>query len=523
MSVLLFISILYSLILNAMSKLSNTDLFVLIKSLNMSEKRNFKIFASRHVIGEENNYVSLFDDIEKQKEYDEDILLKDERYKKHLPTLKTRLHETILKSLDSFHNNSSVANKLNTQLHFAEILYKKGLYDQSEKVLSKAKTMALKYESFSQLIEIYNWEMKILSIHSFSGTKPNEIKEMYGTILETLDKTSNSFQYIQLSALFGSQRAYSGITRQDINYYKELFENKLYKTPANAKSFIATFHYFFGRCFYYFILNDYSKAYKEVYEAVKLFEKNPHQIPEYPALYAVALFNLSTCQSKMGMNKEALKQIELVKNICAEYPETPINIYSLAASNEIGILTKIGEFKKATELVPSLMSIVDKKLESKAIEIFLYHTIAQAYFGAEMYSEAKKWINKILNETSELREDLYCVEKILNLIVHYELGNNDLLEYLVKSSFRFLYKKKRLLAFENLILKFMQLKVPKFSSEKETQLAFIELKKDLENLFKKQPEDKHLLGYFDFVSWINSKIERVSFAQIIKSKYNKKN
>ena len=48
----------------------------LIKSLTKSEKRYFKLMSSRHTIGEENNYIVLFDFIEKQEEYDEDVLFK---------------------------------------------------------------------------------------------------------------------------------------------------------------------------------------------------------------------------------------------------------------------------------------------------------------------------------------------------------------------------------------------------------------------------------------------------------------
>ena len=36
-------------------------LFDLIKSMTMSEKRYFKIYSSKHTIGEKNEYIRLFD------------------------------------------------------------------------------------------------------------------------------------------------------------------------------------------------------------------------------------------------------------------------------------------------------------------------------------------------------------------------------------------------------------------------------------------------------------------------------
>ena len=53
------------------------DLFQLIKSLDQSEKRYFKIFSTMHIKdSEENKYIMLFDAIDKQSEYDEDEIRK---------------------------------------------------------------------------------------------------------------------------------------------------------------------------------------------------------------------------------------------------------------------------------------------------------------------------------------------------------------------------------------------------------------------------------------------------------------
>ena len=57
-----------------MSSKVNDFLHELIQSLTKSEKRYFKLLSSRHTIGEENNYILLFDFIEKQDLYDEEQL-----------------------------------------------------------------------------------------------------------------------------------------------------------------------------------------------------------------------------------------------------------------------------------------------------------------------------------------------------------------------------------------------------------------------------------------------------------------
>src|SRR2546423_12681940 len=126
-----------------MSKHSSDQLFRLIKSLTKSEKRYFKLFASRHTIGEKNDYVVLFEAIDSQEEYDEKKLMKNFKHAFQSPSAiaKARLYEIILRSLDAYHANSSIDVEIRKLLHYSEILFKKSLYKDSDKALSKAKRL----------------------------------------------------------------------------------------------------------------------------------------------------------------------------------------------------------------------------------------------------------------------------------------------------------------------------------------------------------------------------------------------
>src|ERR1051326_780485 len=131
-----------------MSKTPSDALFRLIRSMSKSEKRHFKLYASRHSVAE-NNYIKLFDAIDRQRQYDENSILK--KFEKQtlvnrFPITRNRLYETVLRSLDAFHSQSSTDAQLKRDLHFAEILYKKSLYDQCARVLASAKRVAERHE-----------------------------------------------------------------------------------------------------------------------------------------------------------------------------------------------------------------------------------------------------------------------------------------------------------------------------------------------------------------------------------------
>ncbi|MCK6648167.1 MAG: hypothetical protein L6Q66_00790, partial [Bacteroidia bacterium] len=127
----------------------------------MSEKRYFKIYSSRHVIGHNNNYIHLFDEIDKQKEYDEAKIKSvfiHETFVKHLPSEKNYLYNHILESLNAFHKDRTFLTRYSNILVNIEVLYNKGLYEQCRKVIQKAKKEAYALEKFSILFLIIRWE-----------------------------------------------------------------------------------------------------------------------------------------------------------------------------------------------------------------------------------------------------------------------------------------------------------------------------------------------------------------------------
>ena len=152
-------------------KTVSEELFQLINSLSKQEKRYFKLYASRHVIGGKNKYVQLFDAIDKQSAYNEDKIKKKfngETFIKQIHVTKNYLYKLILNSLRQFHENKA-EDQFPVLLRNAQILFKKGLLQQSEKALNKAMKTAMENERFLQLLEVYRWKHHI--IHNRNDVK----------------------------------------------------------------------------------------------------------------------------------------------------------------------------------------------------------------------------------------------------------------------------------------------------------------------------------------------------------------
>src|SRR5258705_9548804 len=120
------------------------SLFQLIHSLKKSEKRNFKLYIKRSSAREDLKIIRLFDAFDKLKEYDEQLLLKKLRgiTKSQLANLKSHLYKEVLASLRLIKTSDSIDLQLHEQLDYARILYNRGLYLQSLKILEKVKELA---------------------------------------------------------------------------------------------------------------------------------------------------------------------------------------------------------------------------------------------------------------------------------------------------------------------------------------------------------------------------------------------
>jgi hypothetical protein len=177
-----------------------------------------------------------------------------------------------------------------------------------------------------------------------------------------------------------------------------------------------------------------------------------------------------------------------------------------------------GSFTEGLSLVP----FIEEKL--KEYELFLdkhrvlvfYYKIASLYFGSGDNERSIDYLNKIINWKVNLRTDIQCYARLLHLIAHYELGNYDLLEYLLKSVYRFMSKMQNLSTVEEEIFRF--LKNSFHSTPKQLKSQFELLLSILKPLEKSRLESRAFM-YLDIISWLESKIENKPVQSVIRQKY----
>jgi hypothetical protein len=196
--------------------------------------------------------------------------------------------------------------------------------------------------------------------------------------------------------------------------------------------------------------------------------------------------------------------------------DVKVKIFTCVYTSQITISYRKGDFQSTLKIVEEMIEGLETygdKLPKEQIILFSYH-IAYVFFGAGLYRDALKWVNTILNDNEQnLRQDIYSYTRIFNLILHYELGNYDLLEYLMKSTTRQIKKNSKTEMVEMSILKFLK-KVIRLGDKAKVK-AFEAYLLEMDEILTMENQSA-ILEYFHVRAWVSSKIHNESFEETIK-------
>jgi hypothetical protein len=504
------------------------ELTRLIQSLSKSEKRYFRMITSLQ--GGDKDYVKLFDVVEKLGEYNEEKIkkiLKKEDFLNRLPSVKNYLYSQILKSLRMNYIGSTIDSELKEMIEEITILYDKQLFKQCTKIIDKAKELAKANEQLLHLLELNLLEQKvlieILNLDKFEKTLELSLAEE----LDLLEKQKSTAEYRNLynQIVLINKKIKEARTEEEFKQFEKIIEHPLLQSFESAKTFDAKNYYYLIHLNYNHAKGDNKACLAIALKQLELLESFPQKIEEKPKMYIAALNNVLLSQIHLHSYKDFDKTLEKLRSIPLKSANIEVNRFVSSYIFEMVMYLDTGEFTKSAAIRDNILEGLETHHDKiNAIEeITLLYNLFYSYFGTGEFSKALNIINKLLNEyQKELRYDIQSAVRILNLILHYELGNSGLLEYNAVSAYRFLYKSKRLYKLENIILNFIRKKMHNIYTPKDEVEAFVELRKEFLPLLE-DPYEKKAFEYFDYISWFDSRIEKRSFEEIVKEKFLQKN
>lgn len=501
------------------------NLFSLIKSLSPSEKRQFSLYVGRIGVNSDSKFLNLFKVMAKQKKYDEKAILESTNItKQQLSNIKAHLYKQLLISLKLNPVHQSVPINIREQLDFSYILYRKGLYKQSLKILEKVKATALHYEEKVMAYEILEWEKIIESQYITRSTQNraetlvNETQELSELNLISGKLSNLSLQLYNIFLKMGHAR-----TKEESNSIRDFFNQNIPDFDIRKLGFREKLWLYKSHLWYGFITQNFLSCYRYSSKWIDLFTEYPHLITVHPVSYLKG--NHYLLESLFYLNhtdlfEKTLKNLEeTLKN-----PKIPDddNIAALSFlyvySNKLNLRFMKGDFSNGDALVENIQKKI-KKYESRIDEhhiMIFYYKIASLYFGDGNYNKSILFLKKIINNKSlEMREDLMCFSRILNLVAHYEAGKDYNLESLIKSTYKFLIRMNDMHEVQKEMIKFLR-RLPEVSPL-EIKDEFRKLHSTL-RVYEDHPYERRAFLYLDILSWLESNIENRPVAEIIAEK-----
>jgi hypothetical protein len=509
-----------------MANRSPDILFQLVQSLEKAEKRHFKLYIKRSSSRDNLKIVRLFDALDKLKEYDEKLLLKKLSgiQKPQLANLKTHLYKQLLASLRLLKSADSIDLQLNEQFDYGHILYKKGLFQQSLRILDRAKEVAKSHQKYNFLTQVLALEKRIENLH-ITRSMHDRAEMLSAEIVEITSRINMVERLSNLALQLYSWYIRYGHARneEDETGVKQFLKDNLPDGAEEQTGFYERLYLYQSYCWYAFIRQDFLQYYRYTQKWVNLFHEQPLMMRVETGHYIKGMHNLLNAHFDLRNYRQfavTLKQFENLSRTqrVQEHDNFRIQAFIYISQARINQHFMLGTFKQGLSLVPG----IEEKMEEYSLfldrhrVLVLNYKIATLYFGSEDYATCIDYLQKIIHDQVDLRYDLQCYSRLLHLLAHYEMGNFEIMESLTKSVYRFMAKMENLTVVEEEMFKFLKasFRVSRQKLKLELELFLNKIKHLEKNRF-----ETRAFAYLDIISWVESKVYRKPMGEIIHGKY----
>ncbi|MEI2674716.1 MAG: hypothetical protein V9F05_11800 [Chitinophagaceae bacterium] len=485
----------------------SNDLFQLIQSLSKSEKRYFKLFATRH-FDKDNQYLKLFEAIETQLTYQEALLVpifSEGKSAAHFAVLKKQLYESLLEALHRFDEFDDVEQQLAKGVHYCTILLKRGLLTQCKKQILRYKQLGYKLEKFELIIELIEIEKRLGAKLQYSGMDENHLQAMHEEQLFCL-------QQIQLTGLYWLKSA--GIYQ--LHYAKKIIPGKenvilnttiaepLFTQSEAATTFKAKLDQLQIQALHAFVQRDVNAAFNYNAQFLHLMDEHVHLKQIYAERYFSALNNYLIDCLILQRHEDLLsgiitmRQLPLMEEF-RHIQHLDANVFRLSYLLEMNYYVGKNDFENALTCANYIQQGIKKYAAyiAKPNIITLNYLCAYTHFCNRNFNACLDvLLNLFAIKESESITDLYCDSKMMQMLCHFELGDILLINSLITAFNRLTTIKKVKTQTYKVVIKYMRQTLR--NPDKKTTAGLLT---QLQELAEKETE-KNTFNNFNYFYWL---------------------
>lgn len=491
---------------------ASDDLHKLIASLTKAEKRYCRLHLEKGAGRDATRSLKLFDAVAALPAYSEEALrrkLAGALRPAHIPAAKNYLYGSILRGLRAFNSRKLIRTQVRELIEGAHLLVDKGLLEQGEKMIAKAKRMARTHDLFEAELEVKRLEWSVSFHRLHADLTPENLEAYHADLNEILDRARNYWEFKRLMTVMSRMMVVEAKPRTpgERKAYDDLMAHPLLASESNALGHNARQIYFDLHRIYYLMTRNYQAGYAHSLKHIRIYEelnqmKNPNPIDHATIVYT----HLCICV-KLGKMEEAEAAYREVTRIGREAGFRSVSLKRLAYESAISLYLAQGEYRKVAALGAEAESFLNANNDSslRQARVAMRFYIAIACFLTGENRRAAEILHPVLNNPDRtIRPDLQSLARLLKLMIHLEAGDMEVLPYLWRSAYRHLCRNGGLHQLERTILDFMR-RMPEARSAGEMRRALREFKGKIEVLAA-NPEQTETAITLNILPWLERKL-----------------
>ncbi|MDR3218318.1 MAG: hypothetical protein LBU22_04945 [Dysgonamonadaceae bacterium] len=496
------------------------SLIILVHTLSKNEKRIFRIGRKS------TDYIVLFDIIEKA-----GIISSQElklRYEKKLKNANfnvavSYLYKILLDSLLTLRANQDNYYGLFNKIMRARILFEKSLFADALDLLAKIKKEAAGYENHIVLLYASRMELEYLLFLNFPDILETELIQKHFQIGELLKNIRKINEQSSLHELLKHRIIYKGNVRsqKQKNSLNDLIFAEMSLASSSKDSFEAKKLHQLFQSNYLIDIGDRKSALQSFRELNLLFENNPQFWANPPFYYVSVLEGILDNLRSMKNYDEIpyfIAQLRKIKHHSAGFQ---IHVAALVFLYELYPLLDRGNFAAVKKLLDKYGDTVLSKTYqiSLLLQTEISLCMALIHIGLRDYKKAQKMLlNEIVRNDSIRTFPLYRTIRLVNLIIHYELGNLEYVRTESRSIKREIAKQEKAYRSERLMISLLNKDKYELINRTHREKLWLKIEPELQDI-RKDIFEKQLLKSFDFTAWIESKVCKISLSEALQSRF----
>lgn len=511
---------------SANTMLKSESLIHLINNLTKQEKKEFSLYISNKP---EKDYIFLFRLIDDKKVSDPEELKMSFLAAKPTSSFNTvviYLFDLLIDILTRLRTEQDSYYLLFNELLHARVLYEKSMYQECFQVLKKVKEKAVYYENHFALLVAQRLELNYLLTLDFEDMDEQKLLNKQYKMNNTLKSIRQLNEQSSLYELLKYRMINRGASRslEETQKLDDLVTSEIsIVASAGVENFEIKKNHQLFQANYFITVGDYKAAFNSFVELNKLFEENSHLWNNPPVYYLMTvegmLESLRIMHNYEGMNYF----IEKLTKLSSPSSSFQLNVTYVIFIYRLFSFIDAGDFDKAgIWIAEHQASLIDKMLllkEQQQAEMSLY--IALIHLGNGEYRKARKRLSATIGRGHLYSLPLFRTIRIVNVMIHYELGDVDYIQSEIRSIKREMSKNKGYnLKVESFLLKFLNYSFADTNRKKRAEI-WESMAEEVHALYADKYETQ-ILRKFDFVAWVEAKIFEVPLSDILKREHASK-